>query len=234
MKILAIGTWASGLKPGKRNTTYLIDSDTLLDCGPHTAEYLIDKHVDISGINRILVTHMHLDHAGGIPELVWQRGLHSIDTHINIVGPDEIYRGVTGILGFFHTPDFMMKGVTFNNMENNLKIMPGIHSLDEYMYRLDLSGKSIFYSGDTSYTDAAVEIGRNCDLFIHEATYQDTMENEAIKYGHSTVSDALKAFKGSESRIFMPTHMSIESFRQISAIKDKNIIVPEDGKEYYI
>lgn len=234
MEILAIGTWTSGLNPGKRNTTYLIDGATLLDCGPHTAEYLINHHVDISRINRILVTHIHLDHAGGIPELIWQRALHGIDTRINIIGPDEIYRGITGILGFYHTPDFMMRGVDFNNIENDLKIMPGIHSVDEYMYRLDLSGKSIFYSGDTSYTDESSAIGGNCDLFIHEATYPDTMENQAIKYGHSTVSDALKAFAHSGSRIFMPTHMSNESFQQISAIKDKYILVPEDGREYQI
>ncbi len=234
MNIMAVGTWGAGLDPQRRNTTFLIDENTLLDCGPHTTEYLINQDVDLSKIKRMLITHLHLDHAGGIPEFIWQRALHGINRDINITGPYEISRNITEILRYYHTPTFMMRGVTFNKFEPDLKIMPGKHSVEEYMYRATFSGKSVFYSGDTSYTEIAIETGKGCDLFIHEATYPDTMEDEARKYGHSTVAEAIMAFRASGSKIFMPTHMSSESFQVISSIKDKNIIVPEDGKVYKI
>ncbi len=234
MKILAIGTWGSGLVPKKRNTSFLIDDSTLLDCGPHTVEYLINQGINLEEIKRVLVTHLHLDHAGGISELIWQRALHGVDTEVNIVGPSEISKSISGILKYYHTPAFMMRGITFNENEPGLHIMLGKHTVEEYMYRFNASGKTVFYSGDTSYNDAAVKHGRNSDLFIHEATYQDGMEKEAEKYGHSTVSDAILAFRASRSRIFMPTHMSSESLKQVLSIHSNNFIVPVEGEVYNI
>jgi ribonuclease Z len=234
MKILAIGTWGAGLVPEKRNTSFLIDDSTLLDCGPHTVEYLINMGIDISRIKRVFVTHLHLDHAGGISELIWQRALHGIDTGINIMGPVEIFESISGILKYYHTPQFMMRGVSFNENEPGVKIMPGKHTVEDYMYRFSASGKTVFYSGDTSYTDAAVENGKNSDIFIHEATYPDGMENEAQKYGHSTVYDAIRAFRASGSRIFMPTHMSGESLKLFLSMRGRNFIVPVEGEVYHI
>ncbi|WMT51797.1 MAG: MBL fold metallo-hydrolase [Ferroplasma sp.] len=234
MKILAIGTWGAGLVPKKRNTSFLIDDSTLLDCGPHTVGYLINQGINLDAIKRVLVTHLHLDHAGGISEFIWQRALHGVDTEVNIVGPPELSKSISGILKYYHTPAFMMRGITFNENEPGLNIMLGKHTVEEYMYRFKSSGKTVFYSGDTSYTDAAVENGRNSELFIHEATYQDGMENEAKKYGHSTVSEAILAFSASRSRIFMPTHMSSESIKQVLSIHSNNFIVPVEGEVYNI
>ena len=90
------------------------------------------------------------------------------------------------------------------------------------------------YSGDTSYSEAVIENGANCDLFIHEATYPDTRAYEAQKYGHSTVSDAFRAFESSNSKMFIPTHMSIDSMDQAISMKTSNIIIPTEGKEYDI
>ncbi len=234
MDILAVGTWGSGLEPDKRNTAFLVDGKTLLDCGPGTTEYLINSGIDISQIKRILVTHLHLDHAGGIPEFIWQRALHGICTDINITGPGEIVESIGNILRNYHTPAFMMNGITFNRSDPDLSIRPGKHPVEEYTYRISCSGKSVFYSGDTSYTEEAIENGRNCDLFIHEATYPDSMGKEANRYGHSTVSDAIRAFRASGSRIFMPTHMTRDSYNALLSIRDKNIVLPEEGKVYKI
>ena len=78
MKVQVIGTWSAKLDQKKRNTSFLLDDSILLDCGPHTVEYLINSGIDLSNIKTVLVTHLHLDHFGGIPEFIWQRALQGI------------------------------------------------------------------------------------------------------------------------------------------------------------
>ena len=234
MKAQVIGTWSAKLDQRKRNTSFLLDDSILLDCGPHTVEYLINSGIDLGNIKTVLVTHLHLDHFGGIPEFIWQRALQGIINPVNIIGTEKTEASTLSVLEYFNTPDYMLQGVKFNIPDSRVTIVPGIHSIEDYTYRIEVSGKTIFYSGDTSYSEAVIENGANCDLFIHEATYPDTRAYEAQKYGHSTVSDAFRAFESSNSKMFIPTHMSIDSMDQAISMKTSNIIIPTEGKEYYI
>jgi ribonuclease Z len=232
MKFSVIGTWNSRISPGRKNTSFLLDGNTLLDCGPHTVEGLINSGVDLKNIKTVLITHMHLDHFSGVPELIWQRALRGIIEEVNIIGPEKIEENTKAILKYYNTPDFMLAGVKFNACDKRIKFAPGIHTIEDNTYRINISGKNIFYSGDTSYSKAAIENGNNCDIFIHEATYCDKKQDEAKKYGHSTVSDAFNAFTESNSKLFIPTHMSTESKAQLITMKNTNILIPEDGMEY--
>ncbi|MEM0140222.1 MAG: MBL fold metallo-hydrolase, partial [Ferroplasma sp.] len=75
MELQVLGTWNAKLLPGKINTSFLINKNILLDCGPDTLYAMINNGIDINKIELILITHMHLDHYGGLPQLIWQRGL---------------------------------------------------------------------------------------------------------------------------------------------------------------
>ncbi|WP_337859883.1 MBL fold metallo-hydrolase [Ferroplasma sp.] len=234
MKFKAIGTWSSKLDIGKKNSSFLLEDNTLLDCGPHAVEELINSGINLKDIKAVLVTHLHLDHYGGIPELIWQRALNGITDPVNIIGPEKIENSTISILKYYNTPEFMLEGVKFNNPDNRVTVAPGIHTVEDYTYRIKIENKKLFYSGDTSYSETAIKNGENCDIFIHEATYCNNKEDEAKKYGHSTVNDALKAFTLSRSKILVPTHMSADSLNQIKSLNYENILIPEDGKVYYL
>jgi ribonuclease Z len=234
MKVRVIGTCGAKLDPGKRNTSFLINDDILLDCGPHTVEYLINSGVKIDHIKTLFITHLHLDHAGGVPEFIWQRALYGIMDPVNIIGPEKIKGNILSILKNYDTPNYMLHGVGFNMPYDDVKIVPGIHSVEDYTFRIKIGGQCLFYSGDTSYSENVIENGRNCDLFIHEATYPAGRALEASKYGHSTVSEAFRAFAESNSAMFIPTHMSPESLAQAVSMKTKTTIIPDPGMEYYI
>ena len=51
-----------------------------------------------------------------------------------------------------------------------------------------LDGFKLTYSGDTMRSKKLIELGRNSDLLIHEATMEDAMKVAAKKKKHSTFS----------------------------------------------
>jgi ribonuclease Z len=55
-------------------------------------------------------------------------------------------------------------------------------------------GRSTFklvYSGDTRPSDRLVEMGRDATILIHEATFEDSLQDEAVAKKHCTVGEAL-------------------------------------------
>jgi len=69
-------------------------------------------------------------------------------------------------------------------------------------------GKSVAYCLDTRPCEAAVELGSEVDLLIHEATYTDEFNTEAHQYGHSTAADAGRAAREARAKRLMITHFS--------------------------
>ena len=73
MKIKFLGIWSSHLIQFQRNVSISIDDKIVIEFGPHTMESLSENHVDPRKIEIVLISHMHLDHFSGLPELLWYR-----------------------------------------------------------------------------------------------------------------------------------------------------------------
>ncbi|CAG9773790.1 unnamed protein product [Ceutorhynchus assimilis] len=69
-------------------------------------------------------------------------------------------------------------------------------------------GYKVTYSGDTMPSEQLVELGRNSDLLIHEATMEDELETEAIIKLHSTTSQAIQIGKDMQAKHVILTHFS--------------------------
>ncbi|KAL6144661.1 hypothetical protein ACLB2K_055352 [Fragaria x ananassa] len=54
-----------------------------------------------------------------------------------------------------------------------------------------IPGWKLVYSGDTRPCPALIEASRGATILIHEATFEDGMEDEAIKKNHSTTEEAI-------------------------------------------
>ncbi|ABR53930.1 ribonuclease Z [Methanococcus vannielii SB] len=107
-------------------------------------------------------------------------------------------------------------------------------------------GYCIGYSGDTIPID---EFGKflkyhGCNVLIHEATFDSSMQKNAVDTMHSTILDALDILEKSGARTLIATHISaryddIMSFeRDIVKFKEKNpeieILIAEDFLEYVL
>jgi ribonuclease Z len=72
-------------------------------------------------------------------------------------------------------------------------------------------GWKFVYSGDTRPSDTLCKVGENATVLIHESTFADELEEEAIAKHHSTISDAIDAGKKFVSSHFAFLHSHLYS-----------------------
>lgn len=64
------------------------------------------------------------------------------------------------------------------------------------------------YSGDTRPCDNLVRLGRGCQLLVHEATFDDSKRDHALRKKHSTVSEAIDVARRMECDRLVLMHFS--------------------------
>ena len=88
-------------------------------------------------------------------------------------------------------------------------------------------GKAIAYCTDTRPCRAAVELARNADLLIHEATYTKDLEEEARQYGHSTAAQAARIAREAGARRLLITHFSTRFPDPAPLLEEARAIFPD-------
>lgn len=66
MRLKVLGC-SGGIGKGERTTSFLLDSDVLVDAGTGVGDLDLAA---LAGIDHVFVTHGHLDHVASIPFLV--------------------------------------------------------------------------------------------------------------------------------------------------------------------
>ncbi|MDI9619720.1 MAG: ribonuclease Z [Candidatus Nezhaarchaeota archaeon] len=70
------------------------------------------------------------------------------------------------------------------------------------------SGLKVVYTGDTAPTRAVIDVSRDADLLIHEATFDDSLEGLASDELHSTARQAAKNALEAGAKKLVLTHIS--------------------------
>ncbi|KAI0857445.1 hypothetical protein F4860DRAFT_489676 [Xylaria cubensis] len=81
------------------------------------------------------------------------------------------------------------------------------------------SGLKIAYSGDCRPSDAFVRIGQGTTILIHESTFDDELQGDAIAKKHSTMSEAIDVGRRMGARRILLTHFS-QRYQKIPALED--------------
>jgi ribonuclease BN (tRNA processing enzyme) len=189
VKILGCGdAFGSG---GRLNACFLVDEGArsfLIDCGATVMVSIRRFGVDPNAVAAIVLSHLHGDHFGGLPSFILDAQLVSRRTApLTILGPrgtgarlnalmEVLYPGSTSIERRFPievveidtgspvpTP---IVGATIRALD--VKHESGAPSLG---LRIECNGCVIAYSGDTEWTDALLDIGRNADIFLAESSF---------------------------------------------------------------
>lgn len=89
------------------------------------------------------------------------------------------------------------------------------------------------FSGDTKLSDDLVELGRNSNLLIHEATFANEYADLATETSHSTVAQAIEHSQKMNAAYTVLTHLH-QRFNQFPDIDTKrypNIGIAFDNME---
>ncbi|UGQ09603.1 MBL fold metallo-hydrolase [Yinghuangia sp. ASG 101] len=184
MKLTVIGCAGSYPAPHAPCSCYLVEAGgvrVLLDLGNGALGTLQD-HADLGAIDAVVLSHLHADHCldlcgyyvyrnyhpeGRLPRLpVW--GPHGTEHRL---GRAYDISGDSGM-----TETFTFHTVTPGVFEiGPLRFTAGHvnHPVESFAYRIEADGTSLVYSGDTAASDTLVELARDTDLLLCEASFLD-------------------------------------------------------------
>ncbi len=95
-------------------------------------------------------------------------------------------------------------------------------------------GRKVVYTGDTRPTERTVEIARNADLLIHDASFKEDLREWAIESGHSTAREAAEVAKAANVKKLVLTHISTRYSKDATPLLEeakevfRNTIVAKD------
>jgi ribonuclease BN (tRNA processing enzyme) len=185
---------------GRFNTCFRVEGpsgDFLIDCGASTLIALRKLGIDPNAIGTIFISHLHGDHFGGLPFFILDAQFYSRRrTSLALVGPPGFRDRLSAAMEVF----FPGSSMATRKFEIDIQeIAPGTSlevngiavSAVEVRHacgapplalRFQCDGKTIAYSGDTEWTEALVEVGREVDLFIVEALSFDKQITQHLDY----------------------------------------------------
>ena len=187
MRVQFIGSGDAFGTGGRFNTCFRVErasDDFLIDCGASSMIAMRKLGVDPNAIRTIFISHLHGDHFGGLPFFILDAQFYSRrTTPLTVVGPPGFQKRLLDAMEVF----FPGSSTTSRKFEVIVhEIAPGTTStINEVSVgaievrhacgapalglRLSCDGKTIAYSGDSEWTDALIDVGRDADLFIVEA-----------------------------------------------------------------
>ncbi len=86
-------------------------------------------------------------------------------------------------------------------------------------------GRKIVYTGDAGASEGLVKLAMNADLLIHESTFEDALQERALKDKHSTPTMAAQTAKNAQVKQLVLTHIS-------ARYKDANQLLEQAKKTF--
>lgn len=212
---------SAALPSAVRDTTSLLfdapGSTVLVDCGGSPVQRLQRLGVDPGGLTRVLVTHLHADHAYGLPSLVQGLVLLGRREPLEILCCPEHVASLRALLEVFNLmgregrfavilvpvpPALGAGGLALRTAPNDHGRMPN------YAVRVERAGRAVVYSSDTRPSEAVTALARGSQTLIHEATFS---ERDRGRFGdHSSAADAGRvAAQAGVGRLIL-THVAAE------------------------
>jgi ribonuclease BN (tRNA processing enzyme) len=183
MKLTFLGT--AGLVPGglgmkvtgsRGMLCMVIDDDTIIEVGDGALRNLNAAKTDLNAIERILISHLHSDHFIGIVHVLFDMmNVGNRKKPLAIIGPKGIAKATQGLMDLCELPvaDAQKRGYEIKFRElgatevfDDVRTARGEHPSEAHAYRIERSGRVLFYNGESSFTPEVLKLAQGADLFI--------------------------------------------------------------------
>ena len=218
-----------------RDTTALAfvspDAVILVDCGGSPIQKLLAAGVDPPRLTHIVITHLHPDHAYGLPSLIQNLILLKRTAPLVLFCRTEHASPLWKLLELFGlrkrlTFPLEIRRVEPGEREELLKTSsfviaasPNSHgAMPNLALRVDAPEQTsaIVYSSDTEPCDAVARLARNAHTLIHEATFP---ERDRGKHGvHSTAAEAGQVAARAGVQRLILTHIDAAYHGELEAL----------------
>lgn len=189
----------------------------------------------IRNLKCIFVSHMHADHHLGVNRIILKYTELQPDPaqSLLIIAPPHYHNWITeygqveklnytlynayelaypvrsnAMSGVSARDEILLKLSTLLGIEEAFMV-PVIHCPDAFGLTLKhKDGWKVVFSGDTRPCALLDQAGMDCDLLIHEATFEDQLTGEAIEKNHATTTEAIQSAVNMKAKFLMMTHFS--------------------------
>jgi ribonuclease BN (tRNA processing enzyme) len=217
---------------GRLQTCILIETagaKFLLDCGASALISMKRFGVSTADIDKILITHLHGDHFGGIPFFILDSQLISKRTRpLRIAGPPGVkdrihsameimFPGSSRVKQKFEIEFLELQAGARTEMDQvfvTAEVVAHASGSPSYALRIECAGKSIVYSGDTEWTDNLINVAQGADLFIAEAYFYE----KKIKF-HLDYQTLMEKKAELDCKRIILTHMSDDVLGRLESLE---------------
>jgi len=251
LRVLGSSNWCP--TPGCDSSSYTVCDKLMVDTGWYAVPNMMNNGLEPLDMPLVLFTHMHADHAMGLPQLLLYWRVHNKGDikPLTLVGPKEMLRGTYEKAYDYAfrdapdaAPDFgeptlmeLSPGDTFEYRGLKIETLASDHAVAGRVYRInDLeSGHVLGITGDTAYRAEFGPFFKNCDLLLHEASFGkgpiDPAANALCR--HSSAYEAVMVAKEAQAKHLVLTHAPLPNrmpaLEQAGALLD----IPVDWAEPY-
>ena len=216
MKLIVVGCSPAWHNPGGAQSGYLVVNERrlLLDCGPGVLARL--RHDAIwPDVDAVVITHFHLDHWGDL--VPWAFGsqfgpgkdVAPVPELWLPPGGSDVLRGFTSklsadsLFNAFSVREYASE-TPFETAGFQVTPIEVLHyDILTFGLRVTDGSRTLAYSGDSAPSPGLVEVARDADLFVCEATLA---RPEPALRGHLTEQEALAAFRESGAKRLLIVH----------------------------
>jgi ribonuclease Z len=238
MHFAFLGT--SGAVPSLgRDTTSLVfvarDAVILVDCGGSPVQKLRAAAVDPRALTHVIITHIHADHAYGLPALVQTLFLLGRSAPLPVFCRPEHVGPLSTVLELFQVQNRKgifpvdLTGITvaehaelFRTPSFTVTASPNEHgAMENFAVRVDVParGVGIVYSSDTLPCEAVVRLATGADTLVHEATFP---QRDRGRFGaHSTAAEAGGIASRAGVRRLLLAHIEADYHDELDALADE-------------
>ena len=182
----------AGTFPGPHSccSSYLVAHDgfrLILDFG-YGATGALQRHGGLGGVDAIVVSHLHADHCIDLVAYSYARFYDpsGVRSALPVWGPTGTAERIAGAI-----PTAPGRGSWLDQVYDwrlldgqpqaigpfSIRMSRTAHPVETYALRLEAGGRALVYSADTGPCAELVDLARDADLFLCEATFLDGPDN---------------------------------------------------------